>query len=184
MSLLEFAANPSGGGKVTVQSPPSTVDRTLTLPDATGNIIGYPAYRLWLTDSPGRGSTNTAVMRFTTTQVSVGTSVTYADSATNGASFTVVDAGLYQIEFAVASTTGAVNFALTVNASGSELTAANAASIAWPTRVALQQATGANLPFRISTAVYLNASDVVRAQITAGTAISNTVTEFRMTRIG
>lgn len=39
MSLLKVKGNPSGGGLVTLQSPASTVDRTLTLPDDDGVLV-------------------------------------------------------------------------------------------------------------------------------------------------
>lgn len=47
----------------------------------------------------GFGSTNTLIRRFTTTKRNVGTAITYADSATLGASFTIVEAGLYAISY-------------------------------------------------------------------------------------
>jgi hypothetical protein len=47
----------------------------------------------------GHGSTNTAIRRFTTTQKSVGTDITYADSATNGGSFTINADGIYAISY-------------------------------------------------------------------------------------
>jgi len=43
----------------------------------------------------GYGSTNTKIRRYTTTQTSVGTAITYADSSTLGASFTINAAGFY-----------------------------------------------------------------------------------------
>lgn len=45
----------------------------------------------------GWGSTNTKIRRYTTTQVNTGTAITYADSATLGASFTINQHGLYEI---------------------------------------------------------------------------------------
>lgn len=45
----------------------------------------------------GHGSTNTKIRRYTTTEVNTGTAITYADSATNGASFTINEPGLYEI---------------------------------------------------------------------------------------
>lgn len=45
----------------------------------------------------GFGSTNTAIRRYTTTERNVGTAITYADSASNGASFTINHDGIYAI---------------------------------------------------------------------------------------
>lgn len=47
----------------------------------------------------GFGSTNTQIRRFTTTQTSVGSAITYADSATLGGSFTINEAGVYAMTF-------------------------------------------------------------------------------------
>lgn len=50
-----------------------------------------------VTTGNGHGSTNTKIRRFTTTLSSIGTAITYADSAANGASFTINARGLYAI---------------------------------------------------------------------------------------
>lgn len=52
-----------------------------------------------VTTGNGMGSVNTMVRRFSTTQSSVGTSITYADSATLGASFTINESALYEIYY-------------------------------------------------------------------------------------
>lgn len=50
-----------------------------------------------VTTGNGYGSTNTKIRRFTTTLSSAGNALTYADSAANGGSITVNEAGLYEI---------------------------------------------------------------------------------------
>ena len=57
-------------------------------------------HEIIVTDGNGHGSTNTMIRRFTTTLVSVGTAITYADSATDGGSFTINTAGFYSIGYA------------------------------------------------------------------------------------
>lgn len=54
-----------------------------------------------VTGGNGHGSTNNKIRRFTTLESSVGSHITYADSAANGASFTIAagGAGLYAIEY-------------------------------------------------------------------------------------
>jgi hypothetical protein len=66
-----------------------------------------PDFRVWLTGSPGKGSVNTAVVRFSDTQELSGAGVTVTGSATEGHSFTVNQRGYYDIEFAVAGNAGA-----------------------------------------------------------------------------
>lgn len=47
----------------------------------------------------GHGAVNTKIRRFTTTVVSTGNAITYADSADNGASFTINQDGMYFMKF-------------------------------------------------------------------------------------
>ena len=47
----------------------------------------------------GNGSTNTAIRRFSTVVTNVGSDITYADSATLGATFTIVNSGNYEISY-------------------------------------------------------------------------------------
>jgi len=47
----------------------------------------------------GYGSTSTRIRRFTTIQENIGSAITYADSATLGASFTINEDGLYEIYY-------------------------------------------------------------------------------------
>jgi hypothetical protein len=49
--------------------------------------------------SNGYGSTNTKIRRFTTTFLSVGADISYSDSATNGALFTINTSGFYFISY-------------------------------------------------------------------------------------
>lgn len=59
-------------------------------------------------DGPnGYGSTNTVIPRFTTVVANQGTDITYADSATLGASFTINVAGVYAITYTRDSVSGA-----------------------------------------------------------------------------
>lgn len=53
-----------------------------------------------LSGGNGHGSTNTVIRRFTTTVEDVGDAITYADSSTNGATFTVNEEGIYFISVA------------------------------------------------------------------------------------
>ena len=52
-----------------------------------------------LNTANGYGSTNTKIRRFTNTVTNQGTDITYADSATLGASFTINTSGVYAISY-------------------------------------------------------------------------------------
>lgn len=47
----------------------------------------------------GMGSTNTKIRRFTTVLTNTGSSMTYADSATNGMSVTINNSGIYSVQY-------------------------------------------------------------------------------------
>lgn len=54
-------------------------------------------HEVTVTTGNGHGSTNTKIRRYTTEQVNTGSAITYADSSTDGASFTINQTGLYEI---------------------------------------------------------------------------------------
>lgn len=64
----------------------------------------------------GHGSTATKIRRFTTVAENSGTAITYADSAVNGATFTINVAGLYEVAYTDTSTAAAqTQFGVTLN---------------------------------------------------------------------
>jgi len=64
----------------------------------------------------GYGTTNTQIRRFTVTTTSVGTAITYADSSTNGGTFTINEAGTYAFILSDGGTTSAnKNIGVSVN---------------------------------------------------------------------
>lgn len=65
----------------------------------------------------GHGSTNTKIRRFTTAMTNVGTAITYADSATNGASFTVNEDGIYAVAYSDSNNSGFTYAGASVNSS-------------------------------------------------------------------
>lgn len=63
----------------------------------------------------GRGSTNTKIRKFTTTEINVGTAITYATSATAGASFTINEPGIYAVDYSDGSGSAGTNFGVSKN---------------------------------------------------------------------
>lgn len=59
----------------------------------------FPRNEIIVRDGNGHGSTNTKIRRFSTTLRNFGTAITYADSAANGASFTINEAGVYSMHY-------------------------------------------------------------------------------------
>lgn len=138
-----------------------------------------------VTTGNGHGSTNNKIRRFTTTQSSVGTAVTYADSAANGSSFTINDTGLYSIYYAETNATDYSSYGVSVNSaqlttSISSITDANRLMIS---RNSYNGVTG--FPVGVSRVVKLTAGDVVRPHTDGLAATSSAVnTVFAIRKVG
>lgn len=106
----------------------------------------------------GYGSTNTAIHRFSTTQTNTGSNITYADSATLGASFTINANGIYAIDgdydSAAAGYTGA-------SVNSSQLTTA-IETITVTDRLTVNFVSGANAPSAFSRTRHFSNGDVIR----------------------
>lgn len=61
------------------------------------------------------GSVNTGVARFSATNKAVGSAITYADSSTNGSSFTINEDGMYAAEYSASKAAVAMIVAVMVN---------------------------------------------------------------------
>lgn len=106
----------------------------------------------------GYGSTNTMIRRFTNIINNVGTDITYADSATLGATLTINTSGLYSISFSD-QFSGAQP--LGISKSSAALTT-SISSIAVAERLAIQSTSAANVAASASWEGYLVAGDVIR----------------------
>ena len=119
--LGEVTAYDSGTGSLTVNVRSKngsgtyaawTVSLAAT-PDEVGNNC------VWVHTGNGFGSTNTKHRRYTTAKTNTGTAITYADSAANGATFTINEAGDYAITMCDRNATASrdVYFGIAVNSS-------------------------------------------------------------------
>jgi hypothetical protein len=136
-----------------------------------------------VTAGNGHGSTNTTIRRFTTTQSSAGTDITYADSSTNGASFTINRAGLYAITYIDGQSANAgIEHGISVNSS--QLTTA-ISGITAADRLGITGNSAAGSLGSITVIASLALNDVIRPH-TDGTqnltAAGDTI--FRIRRIG
>lgn len=117
----------------------------------------------------GRGSTNTAIPRFSVTFVEVGTDITYADSATLGASFTINNDGVYGM-FYVHGSSVASDFGISLNSS--ELSTA-IGSITSTDVVVMSDLNAVNKQVTVGAFRKLSSGDVIRPhENTTGTAMS------------
>lgn len=78
--------------------------------------------KLVLATISGRGSTNTKALRFTTTTTNTGTTEwTYVDSATLGGSITILNSGIYTVQFEITGDVNQANNGSGVSINSSEL---------------------------------------------------------------
>lgn len=108
----------------------------------------------------GHGSTNTKIRRFTNIRKNVG-SISYADSAGNGGSFTIAEEGIYTVNYNDSRGAGAPYIAITVNDSALTTNASTPLTYAQGARVVAGGASGAT--FLVSWTGELVKGDIVRA---------------------
>lgn len=79
--------------------------------DSAVNITGV----IVVQGANGFGSTNTAIRRFDSTIIDTGTAMTFADSAADGASFTIDEAGVYYMSIQEQFNAGAGQTGISLN---------------------------------------------------------------------
>lgn len=131
-----------------------------------------------LNTANGYGSTNTKIRRFTTVVTNQGSDITYTDSETLGAAFTINISGVYAISYNDSFTVGS-NSGISLNSS--QLTT-GIGSIAAGDVIA-QATNTANAASAVSAStLYLTAGAVVRAH-TAGDSTGAVVAQFTICRV-
>lgn len=129
-----------------------------------------------LNTANGYGSTNTGVRRFTNVVTNQGSDITYADSATLGATFTINTSGVYTISYTDAFT-AANDLAITRNATVLTGLPSTLSEVLFEATIA----GGAATRNGCSGSAYLAAGDVIRAQ--AGGTTSGSRQFFTITRV-
>jgi len=146
----------------------------------SSGTVTAPRSEVYLQTANGYGSTNTRIRRFTTAQVNTGSAITYADSSTNGASFTINETGVYNISYSDQFNTGG---AMGISKNSSQLTT-GITSITASDRMGVITTSAAGFGQCISMSLNLVAGDVIRAHTNADPSGSNTVYEwFRITKV-
>jgi len=153
-------------GASVLDSGLSSVDLSILTPDNSAvptNIARVVTSMVRLRTANGVGSTNTAIRRLTTVVLNQGSDITYADSATLGATFTIVNAGMYAVS-ATDSYNGSNYLGFSLNST--QLTT-GIASITPIDRLNVNTTTAANQPVSCAWAGYLSAGDVIRMHVSA-----------------
>ena len=144
-------------------------------------LVKAPNGEVFLTVGNGHGSSSTKIRRWTTSQTETGTSITYADSSTLGATFTINEAGVYAISYSDYATADSNNaFGISVNSTQlttniNSLTAADIVFLAYTHTAAIPSFAGTTVP--------LAAGDVIRCHTAAGTNAVNNKSWVRITQV-
>jgi len=179
MSSVVISGDTSGA--ITVSAPLVAGTNTATLPAVTGTIIvlGTPQSMVQLNTANGYGSTNTVIRRYTNTVTNQGTDITYADSATLGATFTINTSGVYAVSsyesFTPANGIGGISL------NSNQLTT-SIASITIANRLAMFVQAAANIGATTSWTGYIAAGGVVRPH-NDGSAVGSSTSLFTITRV-
>lgn len=183
--LIQSAGN---DGTLVLQTGPAGGKVSAASLDATGQVtllktpsISTAQSMVRLNTANGTGSTNTAIRRFTNVVTNQGSDITYTDSSTAGASFTINTSGVYALTYSDEFST-TVDMGLSLNSSQLTTTIKN---ITAADRLASITTGGANFDGSVTWAGYLAAGSVVRAHTSASTTTGTTpaVANFTITRI-
>ena len=151
---------------------------TTWYPFSTQIAVPFPQSMVRVTGANGFGSTNTVIKRYSTTVTNQGSDITYADSATLGASFTINTTSVYGIAITVTGTTtnfGGISLNSTqLTTSISSITAAN--------RLVSSSSYLGNV-FSASVTVYLTAGDVIRPHCDTTATSTAALENFTITRV-
>lgn len=136
-------------------------------------------HRVLVNTGNGTGSANTKILRYTTTVTSAGTAITYADSATDGASFTINQPGVYSMT--ISGESGGTNtFGVSLNSA--QLTT-NIESITAANRLVESNTPGASVVLAISVSAYLAVNDVIRPHTNGNMSNGSATTTFSICKV-
>jgi hypothetical protein len=129
----------------------------------------------------GYGSLGTSVRRFSNLKDNYGSDITYLDSPTEGASFTIKTSGVYQISY---SDQFNVSDNLGISKNSSSLSA-NINALSDTERLAIGRTTATNTADTVSWMGYLTAGDIIRAQTGASpSGAAPAYSQFTITKVG
>ena len=184
---VSAVATPSGYRNITVANIGSSAASPFANSDAivlsftplnvVNNSVGD--HEVTVHTGNGHGSTNTKIRRFTTTLVNTGTAITYADSATLGATFTINETGIYAIHYSDGNDAGNATIGLSVNST--QLTT-EIGSIAVADRLSFANSAASSVGAKtVSITKRFAAGDVIRAHSGAGVPGATETNHYKFT---
>jgi hypothetical protein len=135
----------------------------------------------------GYGSTANKILRWTNANVVEGTAISYADSATAGGTFTILQDGVYTAGFTFdCASSGRTQMGISRNANGTDVTT-SITSVAAPTRLTFaksQNVVSDDAALFVSWTGILRAGDVIRAHTAGDTPNNSNQCQFHITKVG
>jgi hypothetical protein len=157
-----------------------TYTETKTWSATQSVVASNPDSMLRLNGANGYGSTANKIRRFSSVVESVGTDVSYVDSAISGGSFTILNSGTYYISYFDITTTAGAYIGISKNASS--LTT-DISSLPVTERLSLNRQAATNDYEYVGWSGYLPAGTIIRAHLD-GTGSPNNDTGFTISRAG
>ena len=156
---------------------PVTIDESSKVKTVSGVAVASASvgnHCVALFGGNGWGSTNTCIRRHVSVETNVGTALTYADSAANGETITVNEAGLYEVYVRDYITAGAFSAGASLNSSQlstgiASITAAD---------IIVTQETPVNTQATATRTIYCAVNDVIRPHGDGQAGTGNTVRCF------
>ena len=145
-------------------------------------VPAAPQSMVRLNTANGYGSTNTVISRFITVVTNQGSDITYADSATLGASFTINTNGVYAISYTDGtSQAGGGSYGLSVNSTQLTTTIQN---ITAADRLCYSDSAAPAYEITVSTTAFLPSGYVVRPHCAVNTtSVAPARSQFTITRV-
>jgi hypothetical protein len=170
MSSVVISGDTSG--QVTLAAPAVAGTTTITAPAVSGtmSVLSPTQSMVRLNTANGYGSSSTKIRRFTNTVTNQGSDITYADSATLGASFTINTSGVYSLQYNDNFTTVTnMGWSLNTTAPTTSILAIPIAEI-----LCINDSSGANIIANASVTVYLASGSIVRCHTSGSATGANT----------
>ena len=169
-------ANALNSLDITLQEQEIAVSVTNTLPQFSESDSSVR-----VDTANGYGSTGTKIRRFSNVRDNIGADVEYVDSATNGASFTVKSAGVYNVSYS--DNFNASSF-LGISKNASSLST-EIGTLAAAERLVLGRTTTTNTADTVSWQGYLLAGDIIRPQTSGDpTGVIPAYSSFTISKVG
>ena len=179
MSSVVIAGDSSG--QITLAAPAVAGTTTITAPAVSGTMVVLPTTpsMVRLNTDNGNGSTNTAIRRYTTTVTNQGSDITYADSATLGASFTINTSGIYAVSMGFATGTAGAQFGVSLDST--QLTT-SFPSISISSQLCEATVSASGYVSTAATTLYLPSGSVLRPHtVVSATSVGNSM--FTIVRV-